>query len=103
MSWMKCPYCEWPIDPENKKYEMGSECICDVKNEPWVVKMRAFVTQKIPFMQEKDEWFSFDDEWDINVYRYDNNGRERMIAAAYPVVNKQTKGDVWIPLVNYEI
>ena len=99
MSWMKCPYCEWPIDPENKKYEMGSECICDVKNEPWVVKMRAFVTQKIPFMQEKDEWFSFDDEWDINVYRYDNNGRERMIAAAYPVVNKQTKGDVWIPLV----
>jgi len=96
---MKCPHCEWPIDPENKKYSMGEECICDVKNEPWVVKMRAYASKKIPLMTEDDEWFSFDDDWDINIYRYDKDGRIRIGASAYPVVNKQTKGDVWIPLV----
>ena len=97
---MKCPYCEWPIDPDNKIHEMGSECICDVKGEPWVVKLRCFAKQKIPLMKEEDEWFSFDNEWDVNVHRYDdNNGREQIIAGAYPVIDGQTKGDIYIPLI----
>ena len=96
---MKCPYCEWPIDPENKIHEMGSECICDVKNEPWVVKIRAYARKKIRLMTGDDGWFSFDDEWDVNVHK----SEARILAAAYPVKEGHTRGDVWIPLLNRHI